>query len=55
MVAQDPDDDKFVNAYVAGQADYLVTDDRHFRQLLTLLFPQVRVVSAQDFVNILAA
>lgn len=55
LVAQDPDDDKFVNAYIAGQADYLVTDDRHFRSILTSKFPQVRVVSAADFLVVLAS
>lgn len=53
LVAQDPDDDKFVNAYVAGGADYLVTDDRHFWQLLALRFPQVRVVGAAEFGRLL--
>lgn len=31
LVPDDPDDNKFTDAYVAGQAYYLVTDDRHFR------------------------
>ena len=53
LVEQDPDDDKFVNAYVAGQADYLVTDDRHFQVVLASKFPQVRVVSAVEFMEIL--
>lgn len=55
LVAQDPDDDKFVNAYVAAGADYLITDDRHFRQLLALRFPQVRIVGAVEFVLLLTA
>jgi predicted nucleic acid-binding protein len=53
LVEQDPDDDKFVNAYVAGQADYLVTDDRHFRVMLASKFPTVRVVSAAEFMEVL--
>ena len=53
LVEQDPDDDKFVNAYVAGQADYLVTDDRHFRVVLASKFPQVQVGSAVEFMEIL--
>jgi len=52
LVEQDPDDDKFVNAYVAGQADYLVTDDRHFRSVLSARFPAVRVVSAEAFMDL---
>lgn len=55
LVEQDPDDDKFVNAYIAGQADYLVTDDRHFRIVLASKFPTVRVVSATEFLNVLAS
>lgn len=55
LVEQDPDDDKFANAYVASQADYLVTDDRHFRVVLASQFPQVRVVSAAEFMAVLAA
>ncbi len=53
LVEQDPDDDKFVNAYVAGQADYLVTNDRHFRVVLASRFPTVRVVSAAELMEIL--
>ena len=51
LVENDPDDDKFVNAYVAGQADYLVTDDRHFRRVLASAFPAVRVVTAGAFLE----
>jgi putative PIN family toxin of toxin-antitoxin system len=49
----DPDDQKFVDAYVAGQADYLVSNDRHFSELAAAGFPQVRVVSAVEFIAIL--
>jgi len=55
LVEDDADDDKFVNAYIAGQADYLVTDDRHFRTVLAARFPAVRVVSAEAFLGLLAA
>ncbi|RYE89936.1 MAG: putative toxin-antitoxin system toxin component, PIN family [Cytophagaceae bacterium] len=53
LVEQDPDDDKFVNAYIAGQADYLVPDDRHFRVVLASRFPTVRVVSTADFMELI--
>ena len=53
LVEDDPDDDKFVNAYIAGQADYLVTDDRHFRTVLAAKFPAVRAVSAEAFLELL--
>jgi len=33
IVADDPDDDKFVEAAVAGNADYLVSGDQHLLSL----------------------
>lgn len=53
LVPAGPDDDKFTDAYVAGQADYLVTDDRHFRSAVKSKFPTVRVVSTADFLQLL--
>lgn len=53
LVTADPDDNKFTDACVAGQADYLVTDDRHFRVVLASQFPTVRVVSAAEFMEII--
>ena len=50
----DPDDQKFVDAYVAGAADFLVSNDRHFEGLATAGFPNVRVISAEEFLNRLA-
>lgn len=50
----DPDDQKFVDTYVAGQADYLVSHDRHFDELAAAGFPAVRVVSAAEFMRLLS-
>ncbi|MBF9220104.1 putative toxin-antitoxin system toxin component, PIN family [Hymenobacter ruricola] len=50
----DPDDQKFVDAYVAGNADYLVSNDRHFDGLGAAGFPSVRVFSAEAFLKRLA-
>ena len=41
----DPDDQKFVDAYLAGNADCLVSNDRHFGGLRAAGFPAMRVVS----------
>ena len=49
----DPDDEKFVDCYVAAQADYLVSNDRHFEGLSAAGFPAVRVVSAGEFLALL--
>ena len=50
----DPDDQKFVDAYVAGHADYLVSNDRHLAGLSAAGFPAVRGVSAEAFLALLA-
>ncbi|MDB5236746.1 MAG: putative toxin-antitoxin system toxin component, family [Hymenobacter sp.] len=49
----DPDDQKFVDAYVAGSAEYLVSNDHHFDGLGAAGFPSVRVVSSEAFLEYL--
>ncbi|PWK16094.1 putative PIN family toxin of toxin-antitoxin system [Arcicella aurantiaca] len=55
LVETDPDDDKFVDCAVGVNADYLVSDDKHVRKLLTIknLFPPVPIVTFQEFKIIL--
>ena len=53
LIAVDPDDNKFVDCAVAGAADFIVTDDRHFRVLKKIPFPKVKIISADDFVELL--
>lgn len=55
LVEKDPDDNKFVDCAVGANADYLVSNDRHIRNLLKIpgLFPPVPVVTFQQFRKIL--
>ena len=55
LVETDPDDDKFVDCAVGANVDYLVSDDKHVRKLLTIkdLFPPVPIVTFQEFKLIL--
>lgn len=53
LITVDPDDDKFVDCAVAGNVDYLVTNDRHFRILKDLELPKVNVISIEAFFEIL--
>lgn len=55
LVEQDPDDNKFVDCAIGVNADYLVSDDRHIRNLLKVkdLFPPVPIVSFKEFKQIL--
>jgi putative PIN family toxin of toxin-antitoxin system len=49
LIQADPDDNKFVDCALATNADYLVTNDRHFDVLKTLEFPRLMVITAQEF------
>lgn len=53
LIVSDPDDHKFVDATIAANALYLVSNDRHFDVLKTVAFPKVNVCTAQDFREIL--
>jgi len=50
LIKDDPDD-KFVDCAVAANADYLVTNDKHFNILDSIIFPPVTVLSASDFLK----
>ena len=52
LISQDPDDNKFVDCAVAGGADYLVTNDKHFNILKTIPFPPVNLVNIDSFLAI---
>ena len=49
LVINDPDDDKFVDCYLWGNANYLVTHDKHFNGLKKHTFPKVNVKSLEEF------
>jgi uncharacterized protein len=50
-VREDPDDDAVVNTAIDGRADYIVSGDRHLRELKR--FQGVRIVSPRAFLTIL--
>jgi len=41
VVAKDADDDKYVDCAVAANADYLISNDKHFAVLDTIEFPKI--------------
>ncbi len=53
LIKNDPDDNKFVDLTIATNADYLVTNDKHFNILKSLDFPPIRVVSLMEFKEII--
>ncbi len=53
LMHNDVDDNKFADMAVAGNADYLITADRHFDILQKVQFPKVNVISLDDFKKII--
>ena len=53
LITVDPDDNKFSDAYINGNADYLVTHDSHFNILKKKQFPKVNIITADNFLLIL--
>jgi putative PIN family toxin of toxin-antitoxin system len=53
MIKNDPDDNKFFDIAVAANADYLVTNDAHFNAVKQVPFPSVKIITADDFLEIL--
>ena len=51
LITADPEDNKFVDCAVCGQAEYLISNDRHFEILNTVFFPQLHLVKIQDFIK----
>lgn len=53
LITQDPDDNKFIDCTVCGQAECLVSNDKHFRALRDVSFPPITLVTIQEFVETL--
>ena len=49
LIEADPDDNKFVDVAIAANADYLLTNDRHFEVLRQIEFPRVPLIGLQAF------
>ena len=53
LIKDDPDDDKFVDCAVSGNADFIVSHDKHFDILKSIAFPKVNVIKIPEFKDIL--
>lgn len=53
MIQADPDDNKFVDCAIAGNARYIVTNDHHYDILRNTSFPHVDVLAIDDFLALL--
>lgn len=57
LVTDDPDDNKFVDCALGANVDYLVSDDKHIKNLLKVRnsFPPIPIVTFKQFSKILNA
>lgn len=53
LIVVDSDDNKFVDVAFAQNTDFIVTNDKHFKVLASVDFPQISVCSLEDFGEIL--
>ncbi|MCF0198457.1 MAG: putative toxin-antitoxin system toxin component, PIN family [Bacteroidaceae bacterium] len=53
IIKQDPDDNKFVDLAIVAQAEYLVSNDKHFEEARACPFPSVNVVTLSEFAHVL--
>ncbi len=53
LIEADPDDNKYCDCAIAGKADYIVSEDKHFNILKSIDFPKLTVISIDDFVETL--
>lgn len=51
LIEKDPDDNKFVDCAIIAGADYIVSEDAHFKILETIPFPAVTVIRLDEFME----
>ena len=49
LIAADPDDNKFVDCAISANANYIVTNDKHFKVLENIDFPKVNILRIDKF------
>ena len=53
LIEHDKDDNKFVDCAIAANAQYIVSEDAHFKHLKNIPFPTVNVIRLSEFMNLL--
>lgn len=53
LIDKDTDDNKYVDAAIVGSADFIVSNDQHFKILNSISFPKVNVVDVDEFLKLI--
>ena len=51
LLPADSDDNKFVDCAVASDAEYIVTNDKHFNPLREIPWPKVEIIKITEFIK----
>ena len=51
LLPADEDDNKFVDCAIAADAEYIVTNDKHFNPLKIIPWPKVEIITLDEFVK----
>lgn len=52
LIKADPDDNKFVDCTVAGNAKFIVTEDHHYNILKEIDFPKIELIKLDEMISI---
>ncbi len=53
LLPADSDDNKFVDCAVASDAEYIVTNDKHFNPLKMIPWPKVEIIKIVNFIKLI--
>jgi uncharacterized protein len=51
LIKNDPDDNKFVDAAICANANFLITNDKDYKSANESRFPTVNVISPEEFIK----
>lgn len=51
LLSADIDDNKFVDCAIASDAEYIVTNDKHFNPLRGIPWPKVEIIKIAEFIK----
>ena len=51
LLSNDLDDNKFVDCAIAADAEYIVTNDKHFEALRDIPWPKVEIIKIAEFIK----
>jgi len=51
LITADPEDNKYVDCAIRSNADFIVTNNKHFNILKQINFPKVTCITIEEFMD----